>query len=45
MTANADEIVSFWHQAGYDRWFTKDAAFDAEIRGRFLDTYEAAAAV
>jgi len=44
MTASADEIVSFWHQAGYDRWFTKDAAFDAEIRERFFDTYEAAAA-
>ncbi len=44
MTANADEIVSFWHQAGSDRWFTKDFAFDTEIRERFFDTYEAAAA-
>src|SRR6516165_3212287 len=44
MTASADEIVSFWHQAGPDRWFTKDAAFDTEIRERFFDMYESAAA-
>lgn len=44
MTASADEIVSFWHQAGSDRWFTRDFAFDTEIRERFFDTYEAAAA-
>jgi uncharacterized protein (DUF924 family) len=43
MTASADEIVSFWRQAGPDRWFTKDFAFDTEIRERFFDTYEAAA--
>ena len=42
--ATASEIVSFWHAAGYDRWFNKDDAFDAEIRARFLPTYEAAAA-
>lgn len=44
MLASADEIVSFWKQAGPDRWFTKDAAFDREVRERFFDTYEAAAA-
>ena len=44
MTASADEIVSFWRQAGPDRWFTKDFAFDTEIREQFFDTYEAAAA-
>ena len=44
MLASADEIVSFWQQAGPDRWFTKDTAFDKEIRERFFDTYEAAAA-
>jgi len=44
MIAGADEIVSFWRQAGPDRWFTKDAGFDKEIRERFFDTYEAAAA-
>jgi uncharacterized protein (DUF924 family) len=37
-------IVGFWQSAGPDRWFTKDAGFDAEIATRFLATYEAAAA-
>src|SRR5262245_9304197 len=44
MAATADEIVSFWRAAGPDRWFNKDTVFDEEIRQRFLDTYEAAAA-
>lgn len=39
-----DDIVSFWQQAGYDKWFNKDDAFDATVRDRFLPTYEAAAA-
>jgi uncharacterized protein (DUF924 family) len=42
--ASSAEVVSFWREAGPDRWFTKDAAFDEQIRGRFSDTYEAAAA-
>jgi uncharacterized protein (DUF924 family) len=42
--ANAKDIVSFWREAGAERWFKKDAAFDAEIKRRFLPTYEAAAA-
>ena len=44
MVASAVEVVSFWSDAGPDRWFTKDAAFDDQIRELFLDTYEAAAA-
>lgn len=44
MPASAAEVISFWRDAGPDRWFTKDAAFDAQIRERFFDTYEAAAA-
>jgi len=44
MVASAADIVSFWQKAGPDRWFEKDAAFDAEIRERFLSTHEAAAA-
>jgi uncharacterized protein (DUF924 family) len=36
-------IVAFWHEAGYDKWYTKNDAFDREIRERFLATYEAAA--
>jgi uncharacterized protein (DUF924 family) len=42
--ASAADIVGFWREAGPDRWFAKDAAFDDEIRRRFLPTYEAAAA-
>jgi uncharacterized protein (DUF924 family) len=44
MVVTADEIVAFWRTAGPDRWFKKDTAFDDEIRRRFLDTYEEAAA-
>ena len=37
-------VLAFWRAAGPDKWFTKDAAFDADIRAKFLATYEAAAA-
>jgi uncharacterized protein (DUF924 family) len=36
------DVLSFWKAAGYDRWYTKDEAFDIEIRQRFLATWEAA---
>jgi uncharacterized protein (DUF924 family) len=38
------EVIAFWRGAGPDRWYEKDAAFDEEIRRRFLKAYEAAAA-
>jgi uncharacterized protein (DUF924 family) len=38
-----DTVLAFWRAAGPDKWFEKDDAFDAEIRARFLATYEAAA--
>jgi uncharacterized protein (DUF924 family) len=38
------DILAFWQAAGRDKWFKKDAGFDADIRARFLATYEAAAA-
>jgi uncharacterized protein (DUF924 family) len=38
------DVLAFWRAAGPDKWFTKDAAFDAEIGRRFLPTYHAAAA-
>jgi uncharacterized protein (DUF924 family) len=44
MLASATEVVSFWREAGPDRWFNKDTGFDDSIRQRFLDTYEAAVA-
>ncbi|WP_428028824.1 DUF924 family protein [Ancylobacter sp.] len=40
----AAEIVAFWREAGPERWFAKEDAFDAAIRSRFLGAYEAAAA-
>jgi len=42
--AGREEIIAFWEEAGPEKWFTKDEAFDAQIRERFLATYEAAAA-
>ncbi|MGN6312057.1 MAG: DUF924 family protein [Xanthobacteraceae bacterium] len=38
------EIITFWRDAGYERWYKKDEAFDAEIRRRLLATWEAALA-
>ncbi|MDB5590121.1 DUF924 family protein [Enterovirga sp.] len=38
------DVVSFWRDAGPGRWFTKDASFDQEVRGRFMAAWEAARA-
>ncbi|MPZ38909.1 MAG: DUF924 family protein [Rhizobiales bacterium] len=43
MIATAEDVLTFWRAAGEQKWFAKDDAFDAEIRRRFLQTYEAAA--
>ncbi len=37
------EIVSFWREAGPEKWFAQDDAFDTEIKSRFLEAHEAAA--
>ena len=42
--ASAEDVIAFWRDAGQDRWFKPDAGFDAQIRERFLETHEAAAA-
>ena len=42
--ATPDDVLAFWREAGRDKWFTQDDAFDADIREKFLATYEAAAA-
>jgi uncharacterized protein (DUF924 family) len=36
-------IVAFWREAGPESWFNKDEGFDAAIRERFHEAYEAAA--
>ena len=41
--AAAAEIVSFWREAGPERWFEKDQDFDFVIRSRFLAIHGAAA--
>lgn len=44
MTSAAMEILDFWKHAGEKKWFAKDDNFDTEIKRRFLDLYEEAAA-
>ena len=36
------DVLAFWRVAGLDKWFEKDAAFDAEITRRFLGLWHAA---
>jgi uncharacterized protein (DUF924 family) len=36
------DVLAFWRAAGPDKWFKKDAAFDAEITRRFLGFWQAA---
>lgn len=39
-----EEVLTFWREAGPDKWFKRDPAFDEEIRMRFAATYAAAKA-
>jgi uncharacterized protein (DUF924 family) len=40
---DASEVLTFWFAPGRaEQWYAEDANFDAEIRRRFLATYEAA---
>lgn len=39
---DAAAVRAFWREAGPARWYAKDAAFDAEIRTRFLALHAAA---
>jgi uncharacterized protein (DUF924 family) len=38
------DVLSFWREAGSERWYTRDEAFDAEVKARFLDLWQKAAA-
>jgi uncharacterized protein (DUF924 family) len=38
-----DDVIAFWREAGREKWFTKDEAFDAAIRKRFPALLESAA--
>ena len=44
MTITPHDILSFWRDAGEERWFKKNDAFDAEIRAKYLDLWHDAAA-
>jgi uncharacterized protein (DUF924 family) len=43
-TPTPAEILTFWREAGPDRWYEKDDAFDAEVRRRFHELWRRAAA-
>src|SRR5712664_2980499 len=38
------EILSFWREAGRDRWYRRDDAFDTQVRARYLELWRKAAA-
>ncbi len=42
MTAQS-EVIGFWREAGAEKWFVRDEAFDAEFRRRFEHAHHAAA--
>lgn len=42
--ATSADVLRFWREAGPDKWFKKDAAFDSEITKRFLPLWEMGAA-
>src|ERR1700736_4654424 len=42
--ATPSDILTFWREAGPDRWYRRDDVVDAEIRRRFLDTWRQATA-
>lgn len=41
--ADPQAVIDFWREAGKDRWFAVDPAFDEAIATRFGAVYEAAA--
>jgi uncharacterized protein (DUF924 family) len=38
------DVLAFWREAGPERWYKKDAGFDALISGRFLQLWQKATA-
>jgi uncharacterized protein (DUF924 family) len=43
MAEDAASVVAFWREAGQDKWWRKDEAFDRVFRERFLALHERAA--
>ena len=42
--ASPADVLKFWHDAGGDRWYRRDDAFDAQVRARYLELWRKAAA-
>ena len=42
MSEDPEDVIAFWRDAGPEKWFKKDEAFDAEITDRFLALHGAA---
>jgi uncharacterized protein (DUF924 family) len=42
-TPTPADILTFWRDAGPDRWYTRDDAFDAQLRRRYLGLWQEAA--
>jgi len=40
---SARDVVGFWSEAGPERWFAKNDAFDADFISRFAEAHQAAA--
>jgi uncharacterized protein (DUF924 family) len=38
------DILAFWRRAGTNRWYTRDDAFDAEVKRRYLKLWQRAVA-
>ena len=36
------EVLAFWREAGGERWYRRDDAFDTEVRSRFLELWRQA---
>ncbi|HEY5226480.1 MAG TPA: DUF924 family protein [Methylovirgula sp.] len=37
------DVIKFWDEAGAERWFSSDPAFDAKVRETWLEAHETAA--
>lgn len=42
-TTSASDVMAFWKEAGPEKWFDKDAQFDATFHDRFRDLHFGAA--
>ncbi|MGA2058307.1 MAG: DUF924 family protein [Bradyrhizobium sp.] len=41
---NPEDVLAFWREAGVERWYKRDDAFDAGVRERFLGLWQKALA-